>query len=315
MGTVDRGGHGRDETLVGRAREGDAEAFAALVGRDVEALRRFCRRLIGPADADDLIQETLIRAWRSIGRLGAPYHFRAWLFGIAANVAQKWWRRRRLAVSLERLFAESADLGSDDGWGGWGTAEGPEMVVEGDEERRRLGEALDALPATLRRVLVLHYLEGQSYAEIAAALAVPLSTVKGRLFKSRRRLRGELSGFCEGVEAAGSDLETRGTGVPTRKGAKDMDEPIRIVVDREQLIDRLHAYVTDPHPGRAKRLEGLVLPDLFSLVGRPARGKASNWLRDYIDVMVLEGVRSRRDVADLLAPFSLFGRPFTVTVL
>ena len=96
----------------------------------------------------------------------------------------------------------------------------------------------------------------------------------------------------------------------------EMDEPIRIVVDREKLIDVLHAYVTDPHPGRERRLEELVLPDLVSLVGRPWRRSttARHALRDFIDVMVLDGVRSRRDVAELLTSFSLFERPFTVTV-
>ena len=233
MGTADRGQRGKEEALILRAQDGDTDAFAALVSGDAEALRRFCARLMGAEDADDLAQETLIRAWRSIGRLGAPYRFRAWLFGIAANVARKWWHRRRLAVSLERLFAEAADVGADEASDPWAAAAGPETVVEGGEERRRLQEALDALPTALRRVVVLHYLEGLSYTEVAAALAVPLSTVKGRLFKSRRRLRGELGAFFGSVDGKPRrDPEALGTATQIGGIAIEMDEPIRMVVDR-----------------------------------------------------------------------------------
>jgi hypothetical protein len=68
----------------------------------------------------------------------------------------------------------------------------PEQAVEQAEQTRRLAAAIAALPPALARAVTLHYLEGQSYAEVAAALAVPVSTVKGRLFKSRARLRRAL---------------------------------------------------------------------------------------------------------------------------
>ena len=79
--------------LVCRAQAGDVAAFTTLVTRDLAALRRFYQGLADAADADDLAQETLLGAWRSLARLGAPYRCRAWLFGIAANVARKAWRR------------------------------------------------------------------------------------------------------------------------------------------------------------------------------------------------------------------------------
>jgi RNA polymerase sigma factor (sigma-70 family) len=180
------------EALVRRAQAGDPRAVACLVERHHDALTRFCRHLVGEA-GPDLAQETLLRAVPALGRLREPARFPAWLLGIAANLARKWWRRRaRWPLSLEGL----AEAYPDVPWPAaplWSPAAGePEAAAVRAEEARRLGAAVGALPAPLRRVLVLHYLDGLSYAEIAAALDVPVSTVKGRLFKSRARLRGAL---------------------------------------------------------------------------------------------------------------------------
>jgi RNA polymerase sigma-70 factor, ECF subfamily len=175
-------------TLVARAQAGDGSAFACLVERHAPALQRFCRCLMPePGAAQDLAQETLLRAYQSLPRLADPQRFGAWLFGIAANLARWWWRRQaRWPLSLDGLTAAYPDVPWDLG----GPA--PEEVLEEAEQTRRLLGAIDSLPPALARVVVLHYLDGLSYAEVAVALDVPLSTVKGRLFKSRARLRRAL---------------------------------------------------------------------------------------------------------------------------
>jgi hypothetical protein len=98
-----------------------------------------------------------------------------------------------------------------------------------------------------------------------------------------------------------------------------MEEPVRVVLDGEALIDELHAYVTDPSPARTRRLERIVIPDLAPLGGRPepgrlAAGSTRTALRIVLDAMVLDGVTRRRDVAAVLGAFSLFAHPFTVTL-
>jgi RNA polymerase sigma-70 factor (ECF subfamily) len=175
-------------TLVARARKGDGGAFACLVERHAPALQRFCRRLMPePGAAQDLAQETFLRAYQSLPRLADPQRFGAWVFGIAANLARWWWRRQaRWPLSLDGLLEAYPDVP----WALVGPA--PEEVLEEAEQARRLLSAIDSLPPALARVVVLHYLDGLSYAEAAAALDVPLSTVKGRLFKSRARLRRAL---------------------------------------------------------------------------------------------------------------------------
>ena len=319
--------------LVGRAQAGDVGAFTALVAHDVAALRRFCRGLAAATDADDLAQEALVRAWRSLPRLGAPYRFRAWLFGIAANLARKAWRRRaRADASLEALLADHYDALGRPAWLVRVRAllpaapRSPEETVDRREDAAVLHRALAALPAALRQVLVLHYLDGLSYAEIGAALAVPVSTVKGRLYKSRARLRGQLAGRLGTPTGAGAPVphrrpRARPAAKPKEKSMTQgpAEEPVRLVLDREALIDELHAYVTDPSPGRTRRLEGLVIPDLAPLGGRPApapgaAGSLRTAIRLMLDVMLLDGVTRRQDVAALIGALSPLSRAYSLTV-
>jgi RNA polymerase sigma-70 factor (ECF subfamily) len=182
--------------LVERARGGDEVAFTYLIERHQALLRRFCRRLLdNPAAGEDLTQETLIRAYLALPRLEDPTRFRAWLHGIAANLARTWWRRQaRAPLSLDALEPPDASTGSSPMAAtprppGPLTVVGPQEAVEEADRARRLRDAIGRLPPALGRTVALYYLDGYSYAEVAAALQVPVTTVKSRLFKSRARLR------------------------------------------------------------------------------------------------------------------------------
>lgn len=232
MDTGDRNLGTDEAALIARACSGDQAAFGQLARRYEGPLARFAYRLIGRVDlAEDLRQETLLRAFVSLPHLRDPGRFGAWLFGIAANLARWWWRRHaRWPVSIESLAAEYPDVAWERMLPG---APLPEQVVEDAEQTRRLQDAIKALPGDLAHPLVLHYLDGLSYAEIAVALAVPLSTVKGRLYQSRAQLR----------QALGTDFRA-GSGADTRKphgnrGKKGVSEVsgvesllVRVVVER-----------------------------------------------------------------------------------
>ena len=174
-------------SLVVRAQRGDAGALERLVERHLAALTGFCRRLAGAqGGAQDLVQETLLRAVLSLARLEEPERFEAWLFGIAANVARKQWQReQRAPLSLDTAMAHP-DAEGVTVRPLWEPPAGAGILAERAGEVER---AMGTLPAAMGQVLALHYADGLSYAEIAAQLGVPVSTVKGRLFKSRRRLR------------------------------------------------------------------------------------------------------------------------------
>ncbi|HEV2124238.1 MAG TPA: bifunctional nuclease domain-containing protein [Chloroflexota bacterium] len=176
--------------LITRAQRGDAAAFACLAEHYQSTLDRFCRRLMhDPTIAQDLHQETLLRADESVHRLEEPSRFGAWLFGIATNLARWWWRRqRRWPLSLDSLSATHPDVPWTAAFpqGTW--AFPPDHLVEAADERQRLQAAIEALPPELGRVVALHYLQGLSYSEVAAMLSVPVSTIRRRLFTSRARL-------------------------------------------------------------------------------------------------------------------------------
>jgi RNA polymerase sigma factor (sigma-70 family) len=202
---------------VREAQRGDTAAFAALVDAHEAALRRFCDRLTGGgAAAEDLAQETLLRAFQALPRLEDPARFGAWLFGIAMNLARVVWRRRRRApLSLEEL--PGGALQRAGGGGALWTAPAlaaPEDAYARAEQARRLMDAIEALPPQLRHTVLLHYVEDLSYAEVAAAMRVPVTTVKGWLHKSRTRLRRTLADEAVGT---GRSASRPGPRTPDRK--------------------------------------------------------------------------------------------------
>jgi len=179
------------DLLVRRAVAGDAAAFAELTEPHRASLVRFCRRLLPEQGAaQDLAQETLLRAYQSLDRLETPERFAAWLYGIAANVAKMWWRQHeRRPLSLDDPAAAGAIARRAHAFP---VPALPEEIIEYAELIGRLRCAITALPPALAHVVVLRYVDGLSYRDLAETLRLPVSTVKSRLFESRARLRREL---------------------------------------------------------------------------------------------------------------------------
>jgi RNA polymerase sigma-70 factor (ECF subfamily) len=190
--------------LVARAREGDPQAFNALVARFQDGIYSLTLRMLGSSQpAEDATQETFIRAWRRIDTFRGG-SFRSWLFTIAANQARDELRRRRRrpASSLDqaRDDPDRADLDppSDDP-----TAQ---EEVERLEMRAALERALQTLPDDWREVVVLSDIHGMDYREVAEATGLALGTVKSRLSRARSRLRDvirESRELSEAVERLG----------------------------------------------------------------------------------------------------------------
>jgi RNA polymerase sigma factor (sigma-70 family) len=171
-----------DSLLATRAKAGDATSFALLIDRHSFRLAAHCRALMRARDgAEDLYQETVLRAFSSLRHLDAPDKFLPWLLAIASNLSKWWWRRATHApTSLDRLTSAGGDIVA---------ADQPEHIADAVERSASLISSIANLPGPLRHPLILHYVEGLSYAEIATALNLPVSTIKGRLFKARSRLR------------------------------------------------------------------------------------------------------------------------------
>jgi RNA polymerase sigma-70 factor (ECF subfamily) len=156
----------------------------------LDTLYRVAIRLTGDAAAaEDLVQDTMLRGLRAWGSFRPGSNARAWLVTILRNQFINGWRSSKRAPSGIDMDAipEPADPKDPDPEGRFFS----ELV---DDE---VLQAVDRLPVEFREVLVLSDMEGLPYADIAASLAIPVGTVKSRLFRARRILQGQLREYAE----------------------------------------------------------------------------------------------------------------------
>jgi len=148
----------------------EAERLVELIPR----LRRYARALVGDrASADDLVQDTLERAWAKLHLYRRGTDLRAWLFTVMHNVHVNKVRATRVTDTLEDELPELAQRAS----------QGDALLV------RDLDRAIARLPSEQRAVLLLVTLEEMSYEEVARALGIPIGTVMSRLSRGREKLR------------------------------------------------------------------------------------------------------------------------------
>jgi RNA polymerase sigma-70 factor, ECF subfamily len=162
----------------------DAEALPHL-----DALYRVAVRLTGdPTLAEDLVQDTMLKAYRSWRQYQPGTNAKGWLLTILRNTFINSYRRRRLepvatenleAVEPHAIYRSVQDTD-------------PEGTFFDRIVDAKVLEAIDALPTDFREVLVLSDMEGLSYGEIAESLRIPVGTVKSRLFRARRQLQSSL---------------------------------------------------------------------------------------------------------------------------
>ena len=167
----------------------EREALAVL-----DSLYRTARRLSRDrADAEDLVQDTYLKAFRAAGRFEPGTNLRAWLFTILHNTARNRFRDR--ARDTVDVNSEAVDLAADAPPPGSlaGRVDTPETLLLRDILAPELQSAIDALPDAFREAVWLRDVEEFSYAEIAAMLDIPIGTVMSRLSRARRMLFNRLS--------------------------------------------------------------------------------------------------------------------------
>ncbi len=173
-----------DRALVRCVSSGDAEAFRELVRRHARGVYALVWRLLGNAhDAEDVVQEAFLRAYRELNRFDAARPFRAWLYTIAANAAKNALRtrsRRGESVLCEEMPSCPHAM------------ETARRAAMRGELRERLYAAMDTLPPRDAALVRLHYTEGFSINEAAGIVGVREGTAKVALHRARRRLRERL---------------------------------------------------------------------------------------------------------------------------
>jgi RNA polymerase sigma-70 factor, ECF subfamily len=182
---------GIDAAAVARARTGDREAFRELVERHSRHIFRLAYRMTGnEEDAEDVVQETFLRAYRSLPRFEGHAEFATWLHRIAANCAIDVLRHRApAAASLPLESVEAAESSVETG----AAFGGPERDLFAADLRRKLAASLDALSPMERAAFVLRHFEGKPVAEIARALDVRLGAARNSVFRAVSKLRRELA--------------------------------------------------------------------------------------------------------------------------
>jgi len=179
-----------DATLVDEARAGNIEAFETLVRHYQTRMVNFALAIVRDVgEAEDVAQETFLRAYRSLARFRGESSFKTWLYTIATNTARSTLdrRSRRERVSRQSLDDERLGLAADQVADGLSDAESTLI------RRQAIDQALAMLSDELRVAVVLRDVEGLDYKEIARVTGAPVGTVESRIFRARQRLRVLLS--------------------------------------------------------------------------------------------------------------------------
>lgn len=183
-----------DQLLVERTLDGNKKAFDLLVLRYQHRVAALVGRFVqDPQEAEDISQETFIKAYRALPRFRGNSSFYTWLYRIAVNTA-----KNHLVAKSRRPPAKDVDLDEAEAAGAADAApDGPERHLSAEHLRRAITRAIAELPEDLRTALTLREFAGLSYEDITQVMDCPVGTVRSRIFRAReavdRKIRELLS--------------------------------------------------------------------------------------------------------------------------
>ena len=180
-----------DEQLVRKSQQDDERAFGELVSRYESKVYSLALKMVrNPEDAEDVLQDTFLRAYRGIKSFKGNSTFSTWIYRITANSALMRLRKRQLpTVSIDDADEREAPINIAD----W--APGPVEQMLNQETQAAMTEAIEALPPEFRQVFVLRDIEELSNAEVAEVLDISVAAVKSRLHRARLKVRNRLATY------------------------------------------------------------------------------------------------------------------------
>lgn len=181
-----------DQLLVERVQQGDKRAFELLVAKYQRKLMRLVSRLVrDQAEAEDVVQEAFIKAYRAIPQFRGESAFYTWLYRIGINTAKNYLvtQGRRAPTSTDADVEEAESFDDGDYLRDINT---PESMLATKQIAETVNLAMDALPEELRIAITLREIEGLSYDEIAEAMGCPIGTVRSRIFRAREAIAEKL---------------------------------------------------------------------------------------------------------------------------
>jgi len=180
-----------DEELVRKSKEDDERAFGELVSRYESKVYSLALRMVrNPEDAEDVLQDTFLRAYRGIKSFQGASTFSTWVYRITANSALMKLRKKQLpTVSIDDADERETPVNIAD----W--SPGPVEQLLSKELQHEMDEAIGALPPEFRQVFILRDVEERSNAEVAEILDLSVAAVKSRLHRARLKVRNSLAGY------------------------------------------------------------------------------------------------------------------------
>lgn len=184
-----------DQVLVERAQQGDKKAFNLLVIRYQNRVAGLLTRYVARDDIPDIVQESFIKAYRSLGSFRGESAFYTWLYRIAVNTAKNHLTALGRRPPKEDILAEDAE--SYDSGVHLREADTPENLVLSDELKRIVFDTIENLPDELKTAITLREIEGLSYEEIAELMQCPVGTVRSRIFRAREAIDAKINPLIE----------------------------------------------------------------------------------------------------------------------
>jgi len=188
-GEKNAGGTSDEIALIRRAKDGDHRAFEVLVKRYQKRIYRLVYRFCPDHDtADELAQETFVKAYTALGTFREEYRFISWLSTIASNLSINYIKRHRRQVSTQNYPIEEIVVDTN-------PTRDPGKKLADKEMGEAIEGAVEKLPEELKSVFILRVYEDLPYQEIADRLKIEIGTVMSRLFRARSRLKKELEEY------------------------------------------------------------------------------------------------------------------------
>ena len=185
-----------DQTLVEKAQQGDKKAFNLLVARHQNKVAGLLTRYVSANDIPDVVQETFIKAYRSLELFRGDSAFYTWLYRIAVNTAKNYLTAQGRRPPSEDILAEDAE--TYESGDHLRNVDIPENLILSSELKKVVFDTIAALPEELKTSITLRELEGLSYEEIAEIMDCPVGTVRSRIFRAREIIDSKISPLVNG---------------------------------------------------------------------------------------------------------------------
>lgn len=179
-----------DQALVERVQQGDKKAFNLLVSRYQNKVAGLLTRYVSRNDIPDVVQESFIKAYRSIESFRGDSAFYTWLYRIAVNTAKNYLTAQGRRPPSEDILAEDAesyDVGTH-----LRDVDTPENEMLSGELEKIVFDTINAMPEDLKTAITLRELEGLSYEDIAQIMDCPVGTVRSRIFRAREIIENKI---------------------------------------------------------------------------------------------------------------------------